>query len=209
MCVGGWFSNVDGLLSEQQSFDTNDLTVSCNDKCEIGAHLITLRVIDSQGLEFVTNTYLTVNGSCPQCLYRADLNHDGIIDMRDKISFGDLITKDGNIVINIGRDQYNVEQITKANVLSAIVEVVKAGVSGQDITLTLKALAPKVAARGDISEEEIVDTVKENFEGNIEGDSEKQKFMQVIKQVIIGASGSILGSGIIKGIKLIIGLPLP
>ncbi|MBA7648510.1 hypothetical protein ES703_56296 [subsurface metagenome] len=133
----------------------------------------------------------------------------GIIDMRDKINFGDLSTRDGNIIVNIGGAQYKVEQIQKDNVLSAIAEVVKAGVSDHDITSILKALAPNVDARGDISEEEIVDTVKKSFEEDIEGDSERQKFMQVIKQVIIGASGSILGSGIIKGIKLLIGLPLP
>lgn len=78
-----WFSDVDGLLSEQQNFSTSSLTVSCDDKCETKPHFITLTITDSGGLEYTVSTSLTVNGSCSQCRHKADFNHDGIVDMKD------------------------------------------------------------------------------------------------------------------------------
>lgn len=81
-----WESSVDGLLSTQQTFDTNLLSVHCPNEsldCSPLPHTISVTVTDSKGISSTDTISITVDGKCNECTYSADLNRDGIVDLTD------------------------------------------------------------------------------------------------------------------------------
>lgn len=81
-----WESSVDGVLSNQPSFDTSTLTVNCPDislDCAPLPHTISVTVTDAKGLSATDSIQITINGSCNECRDPADLNQDKIVDLAD------------------------------------------------------------------------------------------------------------------------------
>jgi len=112
------------------------------------------------------------------------------------------VTVVGNIV-QVAGDQYNFQYDSKTNVLNAIGEIVKAGLAGADIAPLLRPLSDTIETRQDISKEDIVDAV-----GTVLIDqrpSRMDALIEVLDQLILGASGSLLATAIVEGIKLYLG----
>jgi len=81
-----WESSVDGLLSTQQAFQTDLLSVHCPNislDCSPLPHTISVTVMDSKGIKSTDAISITVEGPCDECTHSADLNHDGIVDLVD------------------------------------------------------------------------------------------------------------------------------
>jgi hypothetical protein len=95
-----WESSVDGFLSNEQNFKTSELSINCPAvacDCSAQPHMITLKVRDAYGTEFTTSVQLTVKGPCPDCMHCADLNTDGLIDLKDFARLaGSWLTERGN-----------------------------------------------------------------------------------------------------------------
>ncbi len=81
-----WESDVDGFLSTQKSFQTDQLSIRCPDEsldCKPLPHAITVTVTDAKGFQATDTIQITVNGPCDECSDPADLNHSGTVDMID------------------------------------------------------------------------------------------------------------------------------
>jgi hypothetical protein len=81
-----WESDVDGVLSTQQSFQTDLLSVHCPDTscdCSPLPHTITLTVTDAKGSVAEDFVVITIKGECDECTDCADLNRDNIVDLKD------------------------------------------------------------------------------------------------------------------------------
>ncbi|MHC4083689.1 MAG: DUF6345 domain-containing protein [Planctomycetota bacterium] len=81
-----WESGVDGLLSKQKAFQTDQLSVLCPDEsldCSPLPHAITVTVTDDNGFQATDTIQITVKGPCDECSDRADLDHGGTVDMID------------------------------------------------------------------------------------------------------------------------------
>jgi hypothetical protein len=81
-----WESNVDGILSNQQSFQTEMLSVHCPDTscdCSPMPHTISLTVTDSKGSEAEDFVVITIKGECDECANCADLDRNSIVDLKD------------------------------------------------------------------------------------------------------------------------------
>ncbi len=81
-----WTSSVDGVLSDQQTFQTDTLTVRCPDismDCQPLPHTITVTVTDAKGLQSSDSIQITIIGPCDECKDPADFNQDKIVDLED------------------------------------------------------------------------------------------------------------------------------
>ena len=81
-----WESSVDGVLSDQPSFDTRTLSVNCPDfalDCSPLPHTISVTVTDAKGLAASDSIQLTMSGPCDECGDPADLNGDKVVDLAD------------------------------------------------------------------------------------------------------------------------------
>jgi hypothetical protein len=81
-----WESRVDGFLSTQKVFQTDQLSIHCPDEsldCSPLPHTITVTVRDTKGSQATDTITITVNGPCDECADPADLNHSGTVDMID------------------------------------------------------------------------------------------------------------------------------
>ena len=81
-----WESRVDGLLSTQEAFQTDQLSIHCPDKaldCSPLPHAITVIVTDAKDFHSTDTIQITVNGPCDECADPADLDHSGTVDMID------------------------------------------------------------------------------------------------------------------------------
>ena len=95
-----WESNVDGILSNQQSFQTEMLSVHCPDTscdCSPMPHTISLTVTDSKGAEAGDLVVITVKGECDECASCSDLDGNSMTDMRDLALWADrYLTQTGH-----------------------------------------------------------------------------------------------------------------
>jgi hypothetical protein len=81
-----WESSVDGVLSTQKAFQTDQLSILCPDEsldCSPLPHAITVTVTDTKGFQATDTIKITVNGPCDECADPADLDHGGTVDMID------------------------------------------------------------------------------------------------------------------------------
>jgi hypothetical protein len=81
-----WESSVDGLLSTQKAFQTNQLSIHCPDEstdCSPLPHTITVTVTDYKAFQATDTTTITVNGPCDECSDPADFNGDKKVDFKD------------------------------------------------------------------------------------------------------------------------------
>jgi hypothetical protein len=81
-----WESSVDGLLSTQKAFQTDQLSIHCPDEssdCTPLPHTITVTVTDAKSFQATDTITITVNGPCDECADPADLDHGGTVDMID------------------------------------------------------------------------------------------------------------------------------
>ena len=81
-----WESDVDGLLSTEQRFESSSLSVHCPDSsCDCGPlpHTISLTVTDAKGSKSADAVQIIVRGRCDECTDCSDLNHDNITDLKD------------------------------------------------------------------------------------------------------------------------------
>jgi hypothetical protein len=81
-----WESSVDGFLSTQKTFQTDQLSIRCPDEsldCSPLPHAITVTVTDEKGFQASDTIQITVNGPCDECADPADLDHSGTVDMID------------------------------------------------------------------------------------------------------------------------------
>ena len=127
--------------------------------------------------------------------------------MSSGMHFHGQVTVMGNVV-NIEGNQYNFIENTKLEVLAAISKILDTAITGGDINSALPALDLKLTERGDISKEEIGQNIQANLNKKVDKTSLKEKLNNILEQLTIGTSGSLLASGIVHGIKLYLGLPL-
>lgn len=81
-----WQSRVDGVLSTQKAFQTDQLSVRCPDEslnCRPLSHAITVIVTDAKGFHSTDTIQITVNGPCDECADPADLDRNQIVDFTD------------------------------------------------------------------------------------------------------------------------------
>lgn len=84
-----WESDVDGFLSTAKSFETiktNSLSVHCPDEscdCRPLPHTISVTVTDAKGIQSTDSIHVMIRGKCPECTHCADLNRDGIVNLKD------------------------------------------------------------------------------------------------------------------------------
>jgi hypothetical protein len=95
-----WESSVDGALSTQKAFQTNQLSVRCPDEsldCTPQPHVITVTVTDAKGFQATDTIQITVNGPCDECADPSDLDHSGTVDMVDLAHWANrYLTQIGN-----------------------------------------------------------------------------------------------------------------
>ncbi|MFX0199253.1 MAG: RAD55 family ATPase [Candidatus Hodarchaeota archaeon] len=121
--------------------------------------------------------------------------------------FHGSVTVSGNI-INIEGEQYNVQQDSKETVLAVINRLLLRGIKyDEDIIPTLDALAGDIDQRNDIKPEDIAGSVQSNLQPELQNPGIRQNIESIYKQLAVGASGSLLATGIIQGIKLLVGIP--
>jgi len=81
-----WESRVDGLLSTQKAFQTDQLSVHCPDEsldCSPLPHTITVTVTDANDFQSSDSIQITIEGPCDECADPADLDRNGIVDFKD------------------------------------------------------------------------------------------------------------------------------
>ena len=81
-----WQSRVDGLLSTQKAFQTDQLSVHCPDEsldCSPLPHAITAIVTDAKDFHSTDTIQITVNGPCDECADPADLDRNKKVDFTD------------------------------------------------------------------------------------------------------------------------------
>jgi len=125
-------------------------------------------------------------------------------DSRGGMQFNGPVHVQGN-VINIEGNQYNFKSDSKERVVSAIGQIVRAGLEGGDVVELVSYLEGEIQERHDISETDIALGVKLAVEKPDE--LQTHRLSSLLADLMVGASGSMLGSGIIAGIKLILGMP--
>jgi hypothetical protein len=95
-----WESDVDGMLSTQKSFQTDQLSVHCPDKscdCRPLPHTISVTVTDAKGSESEDFVVITIKGECDECSSCADLDNNTIVDLRDLAHWADrYLTQTGH-----------------------------------------------------------------------------------------------------------------
>ena len=127
--------------------------------------------------------------------------------MAGGMHFSGSVTVKGNI-INIEGDQYNVQQDSKERVLAVINRLLLNGIKDDgDIIQTLDALAGDIDQRNDIKPADIAGSVQNGLQTELQNPGIRQKIESFYKQMAVGASGSLLASGIVQGIKLLLGIP--
>jgi hypothetical protein len=96
-----WESSVDGFLSNQKSFQTDQLSVHCPDEsldCRPLPHTITVTATDAKGFQANDSIQITVIGPCDECADPADLNRDNIVDLKDiAIEADRYLTQTGHV----------------------------------------------------------------------------------------------------------------
>lgn len=81
-----WESRVDGALSTQKAFQTDQLSVHCPDEsldCSPLPHTITVTVRDDNVFQSTDTIQITIEGPCDECADPADLDRNGIVDFKD------------------------------------------------------------------------------------------------------------------------------
>ncbi|MCK5509254.1 MAG: hypothetical protein KAI50_12140 [Desulfobacterales bacterium] len=117
------------------------------------------------------------------------------------------VTVNGNI-INIEGDQYNVQQDSKERVLAVINRLLLKGVKDDgDIIPALNALASEIDQRNDIEPADIARSVQRGLQTELQNPGIKENVESIYNRLAIGASGSLLATGVIQGIKLLLGIP--
>ncbi|KPL23895.1 MAG: hypothetical protein AMJ75_05010, partial [Phycisphaerae bacterium SM1_79] len=95
-----WESDVDGMLSTQKSFQTDQLSVNCPDtscECRPLPHTISVTVTDAKGSESEDFVVITIKGECDECSSCADLDNNTIVDLRDLAHWADrYLTQTGH-----------------------------------------------------------------------------------------------------------------
>ena len=111
-------------------------------------------------------------------------------------------------VINVEGDQYNIQQDSREEVLSVINRLLLKGIKdGDDIIPTFEKLSIEIDQRNDIKPDDIAESVKTCLKSEIHHPGIKQKVESLYERLIVGASGSLLATGIIQGVKLLLGVP--
>lgn len=127
--------------------------------------------------------------------------------MAGGMHFHSSVTVHGNI-INIEGDQYNIQQDSKERILAVINRLLlKCIRDGDDIIPTLNELEDDIEKRNDIKPADIAGSVQSILQPELQNPSIKQKVEDLYMQLVVGASGSLLASGIIQGFKLLLGIP--
>lgn len=127
--------------------------------------------------------------------------------MAGGMHFHGNVTVNGNI-INIEGDQYNVQQDSKERVLSVINRLLLKGIKDDgDIIPTLNAVAGDIDQRNDIKLADIAVSVQSSLQPELQNPGIRQNIESIYKRLAVGASGSLLATGIIQGIKLLLGIP--
>ena len=86
-----WESDVDGVLSNAQSFTSASLSVHCPDRscdCSPVPHTINLTVTDAKGSESSDAIQITIIGPCDECTDCSDVNSDNVTDFKDVAILG-------------------------------------------------------------------------------------------------------------------------
>ena len=86
-----WESDVDGVLSNAQSFTSSSLSVHCPDRscdCSPLPHTISVTVTDAKGAESSDAIQITILGSCDECTDCTDMNSDNVTDFKDVAILG-------------------------------------------------------------------------------------------------------------------------
>lgn len=111
-------------------------------------------------------------------------------------------------VINIEGDQYNTRQDSKEKVLTLIDRLLLRAIrENEDITSTLDKLSRNIEHRNDIKSDDIAKSVQKCLSFEIQYPDIKQKVESIYNRLVIGASGSLLATGIIQGVKMVLGVP--
>jgi hypothetical protein len=79
-------SSVDGFLSTQKTFQTDQLSIHCPDEsldCSPLYHTITVTVTDAKGFQATDTITITVEGLCDECSLSADLDGNRKVDLKD------------------------------------------------------------------------------------------------------------------------------
>lgn len=114
------------------------------------------------------------------------------------------VTVQGNMT-NIGGNQYNFASDDKAKVLIAIGQMVQAALSGEDIAGTVAARNKQIEARNDITAKDVQQEVTAAVAAGHDLESKKPRMREVIEQLSVSAAGSLLASGIIEGLRQLLG----
>ena len=110
--------------------------------------------------------------------------------------------------INIEGDQYNIKQESKEMVLSVINRLLLQGIKNdEDIIAAFDKLSGVIDQREDIKSDDIAKSVQGCLKTEIQHPGIKQKVESIYEQLVVGASGSLLATGIIQGVKLLLGIP--
>jgi len=127
--------------------------------------------------------------------------------MAGGMHFHGSVTVSGNI-INIEGDQYNVQQDSKERVLTLINRLLLKGIKDdEDIIPTLDKLSGDLEQRNDLKSEDIAGSVHSRLQPEIQNPGVRQNIESIYNRLAVGATGSLLATGIIQGIKLLLGIP--
>lgn len=128
----------------------------------------------------------------------------GDVGMTGGQRFFGNVTVNGN-VINIEGDQYNIREDSKETVLAVINRLLLKGVrDGQDVVQAVNALAGDIDRRMDIEVSDIAESVHSGLQTELHDSEKRTNLESICSQLAVGASGSLLATGIVEGIKLLL-----
>lgn len=128
-----------------------------------------------------------------------------VIVMPGGFNFFGNVTVNGDMV-NIEGNQYNIGTDSKNQLLNMINDIITKGVeSGGDVIPTIDSISNTFNQRRDITSKEIATSIHNGLQEVDINQNTKEHLESIYNKLAIGASGSLLATGIVEGIRLLLG----